>query len=50
MLGGTAPATVVLFGTTAVPGLFPRPFASALVSVARRASCLVCGPIHRAAI
>lgn len=46
LLGGEAPATVLLFGTTAVPGLFPRPFASALVSVAPREGCLVCGPIR----
>jgi len=46
LLGGEAPATVLLFGTAAVPGLFPRPFASALVSVAPREDCLVCGPIR----
>jgi hypothetical protein len=37
---------VVLFGTTAVPELFPRPFASALVNVAPQAGCLVCRPLH----
>ena len=46
LLGAEAPATVVLFGTAAVPGLFPRPFASALVSVAPRRDCLVCGPMR----
>ena len=46
LLGDSAPAPVLLFGTEAVPGLFPRPFASALVSVAIREDCLVCGPIR----
>jgi molybdopterin/thiamine biosynthesis adenylyltransferase len=41
-------ANVVLFGTAPVEGLFPRPFASALVSVAPQEGCLVCAPLRRA--
>ena len=45
LLGEELPGNVVLFGTAAVEELFPRPLASALVTVARQESCLVCG--HR---
>lgn len=38
---------VVLFGTAAVPGLFPRPLASALLTVSPQADCLVCRPLRR---
>ena len=44
------PGNVLLFGTTSVPGLFPRPFASAWVRVARRADCLLCGPLRGGAL
>jgi molybdopterin/thiamine biosynthesis adenylyltransferase len=37
---------VVLFGTATVDGLFPRPFASAALSIAPQADCLVCGPVR----
>lgn len=37
---------VVLFGTSAVEELFPRPFASAIVDVAPQDGCLVCGPVR----
>lgn len=40
------PPNVVLFGMAAVDGLFPRPFASALLNVAPQEGCLVCGPIR----
>jgi molybdopterin/thiamine biosynthesis adenylyltransferase len=40
------PGNVVLFGTAAVEGLFPRPFASAVVDVAPQAGCLVCAPVR----
>lgn len=40
------PGNVVLFGTAAVEGLFPRAFASAVVSVAPQAGCLVCGAVR----
>ena len=40
------PANVVLFGTAAVPGLFPRPFTSALLNIAPQANCLVCRPLR----
>ena len=40
------PGNVVLFGTAAVEELFPRPFASAFVSVAPQDGCLVCGPVR----
>jgi molybdopterin/thiamine biosynthesis adenylyltransferase len=40
------PGNVLLFGTTAVEELFPRPFASAFVSVAPQDGCLVCGPVR----
>jgi len=39
-------ANVVLFGNQAMEGLFPRPLASALVTVARQDDCLVCGPLR----
>jgi molybdopterin/thiamine biosynthesis adenylyltransferase len=38
---------VVLFGNEAVEGLFPRPFASAILDVAPQADCLVCTPLRR---
>lgn len=38
---------VLLFGTTAMEGLFPRPFASASIKVAPQSDCLVCGPCRR---
>jgi len=38
---------VLLFGNTAVEGLFPRPFASVLANVAVQEGCLICGPIRR---
>lgn len=37
---------VVLFGTTAVDELFPRPFASTVVDVTTQTGCLVCGPVR----
>jgi hypothetical protein len=37
-LGGN----VIVFGTAAVEGLFPRPFTSGLITVARQSDCLVC--------
>ncbi len=40
------PGNVVLFGTTAVEGLFPRPLASAFLHVAVQESCLICGPLR----
>jgi len=40
------PGNVVLFGTAAVEGLFPRPFASAFVRVPPQRECLVCGPLR----
>lgn len=43
--GGGRDPNVVLFGTAPVEGLFPRAFASALVSVARQEECLVCRPL-----
>ncbi len=46
LLGQELPGNVVLFGTAAVPGLFPRPFASALVTVSPQADCLVCRPLR----
>jgi molybdopterin/thiamine biosynthesis adenylyltransferase len=39
-------ANVVLFGNQAMEGLFPRPLASALVTVQRQAGCMVCSPLH----
>jgi molybdopterin/thiamine biosynthesis adenylyltransferase len=44
------PANVVLFGTAPVEGLFPRHFASALVTVAPQDGCLVCGPYRVGAL
>jgi molybdopterin/thiamine biosynthesis adenylyltransferase len=44
--GDGADPNVVLFATAPVDGLFPRRFASALVSVAPQDRCLVCGAIH----
>jgi molybdopterin/thiamine biosynthesis adenylyltransferase len=41
---------VVLFGTAAVEGLFPRPFASAVLSIAPQEDCLVCGPVRSGAL
>lgn len=38
---------VVLFGTEAVDGLFPRAFASAVLDIAPQMDCLVCGPVRR---
>jgi hypothetical protein len=40
------PGNVVLFGTAAVDGLFPRPFASAVLDVRPQTECLVCGPVR----
>jgi hypothetical protein len=45
-----AEANVVLFGTAAVKGLFPRPFASALLAVAPQEHCLACTPFRRRAV
>ena len=42
-LGGN----VLLFGTTAVEGLFPRPFSSVLITVLPQTNCLACGPFRR---
>lgn len=49
LLGRAAelPGNVVLFGNEAVDGLFPRPFASAVLDVSPQAECLVCGPARR---
>lgn len=50
LLGDGVPAlagNVVLFGTAAVEGLFPRPFASAAVSIGPRDDCLACAPFRR---
>jgi molybdopterin/thiamine biosynthesis adenylyltransferase len=44
--GRTADPNVVLFGTAPVEGLFPRRFASAMLSVTRQDGCLVCGPMR----
>ena len=41
-----ADPNVVLFGSAPVEGLFPRRFASALLSVAPQEGCLACGPIR----
>lgn len=46
LLGREASGTVVLFGTRPVEGLFPRPFASAIVDVAVQRDCLVCTPMR----
>lgn len=48
--GGAVPQlreNVVLFGTAPVEGLFPRPYASALLNVARQEGCLACSAIRR---
>jgi molybdopterin/thiamine biosynthesis adenylyltransferase len=45
----SADPNVVLFGTAPVEGLFPRRFASALVTVAPQDGCLVCGAIRASA-
>ena len=37
---------VVLFGTAAVEGLFPRPFASATMRISAQDGCLVCEPLR----
>jgi molybdopterin/thiamine biosynthesis adenylyltransferase len=50
LIEGHPHAPALLLGTAEVPGLFPRPFATALVNVARREACMVCGPINRAAV
>jgi len=44
------PGNVVLFGTEAVEGLFPRPFASAVLDIAPQDGCLVCTPLRDAAL
>ena len=41
------PGNVLLFGTTAVEGLFPHPFASAWITIAPQNDCLVCRPLRR---
>jgi len=41
------PGNVLLFGTTAVEGLFPCPFASVWLTVAPQSDCLVCRPYRR---
>jgi molybdopterin/thiamine biosynthesis adenylyltransferase len=46
----TLPGNVVLFSTAAVDDLFPRPFASAMLTVARQKDCLVCGPVRSGVI
>jgi hypothetical protein len=46
LLGEEPPGNVVLFGTAAVEGLFPRPFASAFLNVAPQEGCLVCSPFR----
>jgi molybdopterin/thiamine biosynthesis adenylyltransferase len=43
---GGADPNVVLFGTAPVEGLFPRRFASALLTVAPQTECLACGPLR----
>lgn len=43
---GMLDANVVLFGMTAVDGLFPRALSSALVRVSRQDGCLVCTRIR----
>ena len=47
LLGEELPGNVLLFGTAAVEGLFPRPFASAVLDIAPQADCLVCTPLRR---
>jgi molybdopterin/thiamine biosynthesis adenylyltransferase len=47
---GALPGNVVLLGTAAVDGLFPRPFASAVLHVSPQAGCLVCAPVRDAAL
>jgi molybdopterin/thiamine biosynthesis adenylyltransferase len=42
----TLAGNVVLFGTAAVDGIFPRPFASAVLRVAPQEGCLVCAPVR----
>jgi molybdopterin/thiamine biosynthesis adenylyltransferase len=49
LLGEPLGANVVLFGNAAVPGLFPRPFASALLTLAPQDACLVCGQLRSVA-
>ena len=49
LTGETAEHDVVLFGTAPVEGLFPRRYASALVSVAPQDGCLACEPLRGAA-
>jgi molybdopterin/thiamine biosynthesis adenylyltransferase len=43
---GDADPNVVLFATARVEGLFPRRFASALLTVAPQEGCLACGPMR----
>jgi molybdopterin/thiamine biosynthesis adenylyltransferase len=45
--GDDIAGNVVLFGTAAVEGLFPRPFASAVLRIAPQQDCLICEPIRR---
>ena len=47
LLGEELEGNVVLFGTEAVEGLFPRPFASAFLQVNPQMDCLVCAPVRR---
>jgi molybdopterin/thiamine biosynthesis adenylyltransferase len=46
LLGDPADANVVLFGNAPVEGLFPRRFASALLTLAPQEGCLVCAPLR----
>lgn len=47
LMGAEEPSgNVVLFGTTRVDGLFPAPFASALLQISPQEGCLVCRPIR----
>ncbi len=47
LLGEELAGNVVLFGTAAVEGLFPRPFASAVLDVSPQADGFVCAPVRR---
>ena len=49
LTGQGPPGNVVLFGTAPVEGLFPRAFASAVLTVARQDDCLVCRPLKEVA-
>jgi len=44
--GDGADPNVVLFGTAPIEGLFPRRFASALLTVAPQTECLACAPLR----